>query len=121
MAGNSILRSALPDRSEGSVAVQAVIRDITEKNGQNSLRNNEKYLNLIFSSIHTALMIIETRSHRIVDVNPIAEKMIGLPGEKIIGQICHKFICPAEAGKCPVTDLKIVDNSERVLLTASGN
>ncbi len=85
---------------EGSVAVQAVIRDITEKKrAEDTLRSNEKYLNLIFSSIHTGLMIIEAGSHRIVDVNPIAAKMIGLPKEKIVGHVCHKFICPAEAGK----------------------
>ena len=107
---------------EGSVAVQSVIRDITEKKrAEDALRNNERYLNMIFSSIHTGLMIIDARSHRIVDANPIAEIMIGLPREKIVGQICHKFICPAEAGKCPVADLgKTVDNSERILLTGSG-
>jgi hypothetical protein len=47
--------------------------------------------------------------------------MIGAPREKIIGSICHKYICPAEKGKCPITDLgQKVDNSERVLLKANG-
>ncbi|MCK7483783.1 MAG: PAS domain S-box protein [Candidatus Moduliflexus flocculans] len=78
---------------EGSVAVQSVIRDITEKKrAEDALGAMRSALNLIFSSIHTGLMIIEAGSHRIVDVNPIAAKMIGLPKEKIIGQVCHKFI-----------------------------
>jgi PAS domain S-box-containing protein len=35
--------------------------------------------------------------------------------------VCHRFVCPAETGRCPVTDLgQKVDNSERTLLTASG-
>jgi PAS domain S-box-containing protein len=35
--------------------------------------------------------------------------------------VCHRFICPAESGRCPVTDLKqTVDTSERVLLTLRG-
>ena len=39
-----------------------------------------------------------------------------------IGAECHKFICPAEQGKCPVTDLgQTLDNAERVLLTTSGD
>ncbi|MCD4651682.1 MAG: response regulator, partial [Candidatus Cloacimonetes bacterium] len=57
----------------------------------------------------------------IVDANPAAIKMIGAPKEKIIGHVCHKYICPAERGKCPITDLgQKVDNSERILLTAKG-
>ena len=47
--------------------------------------------------------------------------MIGAPKEQIIGRVCHKFICPAEEGRCPITDLKQqLDSSERVLLTAAG-
>jgi two-component system sensor kinase FixL len=39
----------------------------------------------------------------------------------MIGTVCHKYICPAEVGKCPITDLdQTVDNSERVLLTVNG-
>ena len=57
----------------------------------------------------------------IVDVNPRAVEMIGAPKEQIIGRVCHKFICPAEEGRCPITDLKQqLDSSERVLLTAAG-
>jgi PAS domain-containing protein len=55
-----------------------------------------------------------------VDVNPAAAKMIGAAPEQIIGRVCHQFICPAEQGKCPITDLhQQVDNSERVLLKAN--
>ena len=47
--------------------------------------------------------------------------MIGVEAEQILGQICHKYICPAEKGKCPITDLKQdVDQSEKKLLRANG-
>ena len=47
--------------------------------------------------------------------------MIDAPIEQIIGNVCHKYICPAEKGKCPITDLdQEVDNSERILVTAKG-
>jgi PAS domain S-box-containing protein len=47
--------------------------------------------------------------------------MIGGSNESVLGSVCHRFICPAELGKCPVTDLgQTVDSSERVLLTKGG-
>jgi signal transduction histidine kinase len=47
--------------------------------------------------------------------------MFGTQRGEIIGNVCHKFICPAETGKCPITDLKqTIDNSERALLNNDG-
>jgi PAS domain S-box-containing protein len=57
----------------------------------------------------------------IIDVNPVAARLIGAPRDEIVGAVCHKYICPADEGHCPITDLgQSVDNSERVLLTANG-
>jgi PAS domain S-box-containing protein len=37
------------------------------------------------------------------------------------GRVCHDFICPAEKGRCPISDMHLkVDNAERILLTADG-
>ena len=39
----------------------------------------------------------------------------------MIGRECHSFICPAERGRCPITDLgQKVDGSQRKLIKASG-
>ncbi|RLB29507.1 MAG: hypothetical protein DRG66_01815, partial [Deltaproteobacteria bacterium] len=66
-------------------------------------------------------MLINVETHTIVDANPAATKMIGAPKEEIIGHVCHKYICPAEKGKCPITNLgQEIDNSEKILLTATG-
>jgi PAS domain S-box-containing protein len=47
--------------------------------------------------------------------------MIGGGTEVVVGSVCHRFICPAESGRCPVMDLgQTVDSSERVLLTLRG-
>ena len=52
----------------------------------------------------------------------MALKLIGAPRDQVVGAECHKFICPAERGRCPVSDLgQTVDNSERVLLTVAGH
>lgn len=98
------------------------IRQATgKKQAEQALIQSQAYLNQIFSSVKAGIMIIDYVTHEIVDVNPAGMDLIGLPREQIIGNICHKFICPAEAGQCPITDHhKTIDNTERVLLTHLG-
>jgi len=84
-------------------------------------RENEKRLKIILDSLQTGIVIIDAKNHRIVDANPAAARMIGYSREEITGSLCHKYICPADQGRCPITDLgQEVDNSERVLLTKDG-
>ncbi|GAG49655.1 unnamed protein product, partial [marine sediment metagenome] len=69
----------------------------------------------------TGIMIIDVETHTIVDVNPIAAEIICASKEDIVGKTCHKFMCQAEKGKCPVTDLgQSIDNSECILVTTEG-
>ena len=85
------------------------------------LRESETRLKEIFASVQTGIVIIDPEGHRIVEANPVALGAIGLPREHVVGAECHQFICPADRGRCPVTDLgQTVNNSERVLLTAEG-
>ena len=91
------------------------------KQTEKKLRESEERLKIILESVKTGIVIIDSETHRIVDANPFVSKLIGAPQERIIGSICHKYICPAEEGRCPITDLgQTVDNAERVLLTAGG-
>ena len=96
--------------------------DLTEqKQAQSALEENENRLNTIINSILTGIVIIDANTHEIMDANPAAVKIIGVPKHKIIGHVCHKYICPAAIGACPITDLgQEVDNSERILLRANG-
>ena len=76
---------------------------------------------LVFSNIRSSVVVIDADNHCIIDLNPAAARLIGLPPEEIIGRECHQFICPASKGKCPITDLgQIVDDSEKLLITANG-
>jgi PAS domain S-box-containing protein len=106
---------------ENSGAIES-IRDITElKKVEEELRDNREYLNNIFSSIKEGIAVIDARTHEILDINPAAVTMIGTEKNKIVHQICHNFICPADYGNCPISDLhQNVDNSERILLTSEG-
>lgn len=88
----------------------------------NSESSRPSAMGEIFRRIQAGVVIIDPDTHTILEVNPIAASLIGLPAEEICGSVCHRFICPAEKGRCPITDLRQeVDNSERILLDCNGN
>lgn len=85
------------------------------------LGDAQETLRAIFEGVETGILVIDPENHRIVDANSIALHLIGTSREETVGAVCHRFVCPAETGRCPVTDLgQTVDNSERVLLTGKG-
>jgi PAS domain S-box-containing protein len=84
-------------------------------------QESEEYLKTIFNSASAGILIIDPESHQIEDANLFALKLIGASLEEVRGRLCHNFICPAEVGNCPITDLGLaVDNSERVLIDKNG-
>jgi len=108
---------------QGNIAgVEGIIRDVTErKRLQETLQESEGYLKTIFDTVQTGIMIVDAESRRVLEVNPMAAKMFGAPPEDIVGNRCHRFVCPAEETCCPVMDLQQrVDNSERFLIMANG-
>ncbi len=96
--------------------------DITEQaKTQEALKESQERLRRIFDSVQAGIVIIDVETHRIADVNAVAAEIIGAPREEIVDKICHQYICPAQVGKCPITDLgQEIDNAERVLLRANG-
>ena len=112
----------LRDSEENIIGIQSTIQDITEhKHAEEALRGSERGLRTIFESIQAGVLIIDPETHLIVDLNPAALKLIGAPKEKIVDSMCHMYVCPAEVGKCPITDLKQnVEDAERILLTPNG-
>jgi len=111
-------RPALLD--DGRAIVMLV--DITErKQTEEALRASEDYLKTIFNYMQIGMIIIDPESHTIVDVNSAGADMVGADIMNIVDLECHSFICPAERGKCPVTDLKqTVDNEEKILIRKDG-
>jgi PAS domain S-box-containing protein len=98
-----------------------IAREITERKKAEEALKSESYLETILNPIFSGVVVIDGETHKIVTANPKALETIGASKEHVIGKICHTFICPAEKGKCPITDLgQTVDKSERVLLRADG-
>ncbi|WMW21346.1 response regulator [Methanolobus mangrovi] len=97
----------------------------TLENKENKIQQAEqisrKRMESIVENIISGVLVIDEQTHQITDVNPVAEEIIGLPRNKIVGNLCHEFVCPAEKGKCPISDLgKTVNRSERILINAKG-
>jgi len=114
--------SIIKDTKGDSLYFISHVQDITQrKQAEEALRESEKRLNTILDSIQTGIVVIDAETHEIVDANPAAATLIGAPKDEIIGHVCHKYICPAEKGACPITDLgQKMDNSERILIKANG-
>ncbi len=66
-------------------------------------------------------MVIDMENHKIVDANPFALKLLGRSLSEVVDQVCHKFVCPAEVGNCPISDLnQRIDGAERILVAHDG-
>jgi PAS domain S-box-containing protein len=100
-----------------SVSVEMSDRLRAEK----ALRESEERLRMILDSVQVGVVVIDAETHVIVDANPVAVKLIGVPKEQIIGRLCHKFICAGEEKQCPTSDPgQAEDIPERILLNAQG-
>jgi len=104
------------------VGAYAIYNDITaRKQAQAALQESEERLKTVLDSIQSGVVVIDAETHEIVSANRVAVEMIGCPVEEIVGSVCHHFICPAEKGECPITDLgQSIDHSERVLIRKGG-
>ncbi|AKB35288.1 sensory transduction histidine kinase [Methanosarcina siciliae C2J] len=97
-----------------------IFRDITlRKESERLVQKEREILSALLEKSLCGILLIEASGHKIVDVNPVAIKTIGRSKEEIVGNICHQFICPTEAGKCPISDLGLnVDKSEKTIINA---
>jgi PAS domain S-box-containing protein len=104
-------------------AANRTARDLAgTKRVEAALLESKLRLKTIFDSVLAGVVIIDAQTRRIVDANPAALQLIGRPAEAVLGEVCHCFVCPAERNRCPVMDLgQKVDNSERVILSVSGD
>ena len=119
---DDLLASDEATRADMAVALRKLEKEITERQqAEAAIRESETKLQAIFNTVGTGILIIEKDAQIIIEANQTAIEMTGLPKERIIGQICHSLVCPAQIGKCPVKDLgQSVAHSERKLIHADG-
>ncbi|MBF0100779.1 MAG: PAS domain S-box protein [Desulfobacterales bacterium] len=110
------------DKHGNVIEVTSIGEDITDrKASEQTLRENEFNMRTILDTVQAGIMLIDTQTHQIIDINIAGEEMMGLPKEQILGMTCHNFVCPANVCSCPILDLnQTIDNSERILLSVKG-
>jgi PAS domain S-box-containing protein len=96
--------------------------DITErKQKEKDAADSEHRLRMLLDNIQAGVLVIDEETHEICDANPAALQMLGFSREEVLGRGCQSFVCPAEVGRCPISDLRqMVDNSERQLRRKDG-
>lgn len=111
------------DKNGITIAALVLAIPITErKRIENEISLNKAYLESLLNTVLSGIMVVDAKTHEIVDVNSYALTLLGATRTQVVGEVCHKFVCPAEKGKCPATDLgQNVFHSERVLLALNGN
>ncbi|MBN1760352.1 MAG: response regulator [Chitinispirillaceae bacterium] len=73
----------------------------------------------VMDSVQAGIIIVDSTTKKIVSANRFAGTMAEVDPAAMVGQVCHKYICPFEAGNCPITDQKMtIDKRETVLLRA---
>ncbi|MBU1065033.1 PAS domain-containing protein, partial [bacterium] len=122
--GRDFIRTLSPindPKTKTITAVTIISKDITErKRAAEALWESEEWNKIILNTVMAGVIVVDAETRQIIKINERVVNLIGLPKELIIGNVCHKFICPAEEKNCPVLDLgNIVDCSERVLLKSN--
>ncbi len=121
--------TALPPFNGKDFYALITIEDVTELSyrirdhclAKDKLKESEERLRTIVDSVQAGVLVIDFETMVIVEVNPAAKAMLGLPREKIVGQGCHALICPHKVGLCPVLDLKMsADRLESVFINSEG-
>lgn len=117
-----VVGTPIKNKDDSIAHIILVYSDITErKENEQALREAESRLDKILNSAQAGILLIDPQSHEIVFANQSVAEMTGYSRSRLLGKVCHNFVCPAVEGHCPITDeLQEIDKSERVLLTIDG-
>ncbi|OGU09218.1 MAG: hypothetical protein A2075_00085 [Geobacteraceae bacterium GWC2_58_44] len=132
VTGNATVDSAIEATNRGAFSYLVkpyeieqlllnIRRAIEKQQAETAVKENEQRLKTLFEFQPSGILVIDSQTHTITDANLSAALLIGAPKEQIVGSLCHRYFCPAEAGKCPITDLGLkIERSDCLLLNAQG-
>ena len=88
---------------------------------QQTLLENEQRLTIILESILAAVVITDCETHEIVDLNPIAEQILGFPKDQLAGKACIRLVCVDETSKANDSSTTNLDRAAAMLLRSDGS
>ncbi len=89
---------------------------------ENDFYPESEVLLAMWNAMEVGVLLVEARTKRILKANPAFLRMSGKTMEELAGTVCHRHVCPACEGRCPIGDLgQVVDHDERILLHADGH
>ncbi|GAB6037464.1 hypothetical protein JCM15519_20230 [Fundidesulfovibrio butyratiphilus] len=96
----------------------AVKLDITlKKQAEEALRDKQKYLSTLLSSINTGILLVDRATHLVVDVNPSAELLLGAGKVELLGKDSRPFFPEAQPSPISGWDLRENGASREIILT----
>lgn len=83
-----------------------------------SLIQGKRELQTILNTLHTGILLVESETGKIVNSNPIAQQIIGLDQDELLGQLYTDFFAPGDEG----SDLSpSKENYESIIRNVNGD
>ena len=85
--------------------ILVIMEDVTERvEYQTRLQHSEERLRHILDILEVGIAVVDTEGRNVTYVNPKLVQMTGRGRDELINSPCHRFICAACEGNCPVLD-----------------
>jgi signal transduction histidine kinase len=78
-----------------AAAVAIIVIERRRIRYENAIEANEAYLNQIFSSVKAGILIVDAGTFSVLDANPLALELIGLPKDLVVGTNLDNLIRPS--------------------------
>ncbi len=118
----------IPSLGEATKLFGLLSIDISEqKLSREKIRESKERVEAIFNSVQSGIILVDRTSHKILDVNPAACKLLGFRRDEIVGHTCCNFVCASKIDNCPFdkkhqadSGKELMSNSEQKLIHADG-
>lgn len=104
------------------IGFSGAITDISGvKRLEEELASNSYRLESLLNSLPVAIVVIDFRTHEILDLNPMAMVMLGYTREQLAGRDCRTHICSNKTKQCPLAGTSLPqERSEDVITDSTG-
>ncbi|MDA3860251.1 MAG: PAS domain-containing sensor histidine kinase, partial [Melioribacteraceae bacterium] len=83
-------------------------QEIAEKRlAEEALNITEQRLLTMWNSVQSGVLLVRKDNSYIIDSNPSAQRMLGLPQKDIIGNSCHNFIINSDGEECAFSQVNL--------------